>query len=101
MGDVPLSEEKHGGNGGNLTTISFDKGEQLIEIQGYHSDAYVDQITLYTKKLGEGNAQYGPFGQHESKPFSISGNIYGFFGGSGVVVDRIGVYYNTQKKLIL
>lgn len=97
LGDSTVLGELHGWNSSpnrNLTTVSFDKGEQLIEVHGKVGDGkFVYQMTFITKKEGGGNAQYGPFGVSGNELFSFFGNIYGFFGHSGSMVDRIGMYY--------
>lgn len=97
LGDIfkppPYFGDKHGGDGGNLTVVTFDLGEQIVEFQGKTGDGFVEQMIVTTKKQGGALAQYGPFGKVGKEPFSFQGNIYGIFGSSGSMVNRIGVYY--------
>lgn len=96
LGDGTLLGDKHGGkNNQNLTTITFDRGEQMKEIRGQigESPKFIHQLTFITRKEGGGNAQYGPFGLPGQESFSLVGDIYGLIGSSGTQVDRIGVYY--------
>jgi hypothetical protein len=93
LGSVPVQGEKHGGDGGETTTITFDKGEVITGLDGSVKDGMISQLTLYTTKVGGVPVRYGPFGEASQLPFSISGNILGFSGSAGEYLNKIGVYY--------
>ena len=90
--------ERHGTAfaSGNLTTVTFDEGEQLIELRGKTGEmyyAYIDQLSFTTLKEGGVYARYGPFGKLGNADFLFQGNICGFFGSSGSYVFGLGAYY--------
>ena len=96
LGDVPVPGKKHGGDEGNLTTITFDKGEKITSIEGLYGDSYVSQLTFVTLKAGKAGgikARYGPFGRMGSSPISIEGNVLGFYGKASQYLNSLGVYY--------
>lgn len=91
-----LLGEMHGEQLAVMTTITFDKGEQLVSMSGKTGDYFfdqVDQLSFTTVKYGGVNAHYGPFGNLGRDNFTVSGNIYGFFGSSGEYLYGLGVYY--------
>ena len=63
---------------------------------GDHFFDQLDQLSFTTVKYGGVNAHYGPFGNLGRENFSISGNIYGFFGSAGDYVYGLGVYYYNK-----
>lgn len=88
---------RHGGKGGNLTTITFEKGEEITSIEGKigrYIDAgeIVSQLSIVTMKGGGTFARYGPFGTKGVTDFSINGTILGFYGKYGLFLSRIGCY---------
>lgn len=90
--------ERHGTEfaAGNLTTITFDEGEQLIELRGKTGEMYydyIDQLSFTTLKKGGVYARYGPFGKLGRTDFLFKGNICGFFGSSGSYVFGLGAYF--------
>ena len=94
LGGEFLLGKKHGmGNSENLTTITFAEGEQVTLMEGQTGDEYIDQLTFFTKKQDGSEGKYGPFGNVGKQTFSISGNILGFYGTAGLLIDKIGVYY--------
>lgn len=96
LGDVPVLGRKHGGDGGNLTTITFDRGEKIASIEGLYGDDFVSQLTFITLKAGKAGgikARYGPFGRKGSSPISIEGNVLGFYGKASQYLNSLGVYY--------
>jgi hypothetical protein len=94
LGGEFMLGKKHGeGNSGNLTTINFADGEEIVSMLGQSGDNYVNQLTFITKKKDGSEGRYGPFGTIGKHSFSIYGNILGFFGTSGLLIDTIGVYY--------
>lgn len=83
-----ITGERHGGNGGTETVISFLDGEYINRIEG-RSGAYVDQLTFYTN-LGN---KYGPYGGNGGTPFRLTNLcVGGFLGKSGDYLDAIGVF---------
>ena len=89
-----LLGNKHGeGNSNNLTTVTFAEGEELVGLEGQTGDNYVDQISFITKKQDGSDGKYGPFGRIGKETFTISGKILGFYGFSGLLIDKIGAYY--------
>ncbi len=85
---------KHGqGNSGILTTITFAEGEKISAMEGQIGDNYLSQLTFITEKEDGSEGKYGPFGTIGKHSFYINGNILGFYGFAGHLIDKIGVYY--------
>ena len=94
--------DRRGGNGGNLTVISFEWGEQLEKITvscDLENQSTLIQLTLTTRQTRRGGGRevnYGPFGSYYPRRTFIYGNVYGFTGrankgqiyGLGVYSDR-------------
>lgn len=93
LGGSFLLGKKHGGNSGNLTTVTFDEGEHIVALLGQTGDNYLNQLTFVTMKANGSEAKYGPFGNTGKDPFSVHGNILGFYGYAGSLLDKIGVYF--------
>lgn len=82
----------HGGDGGNLTIINLDK-QQIIGLECKTQYRYVDQLSLTTKYDDGSTAVYGPFGRLGSQSYSAYGNVLGFYGRDGALINGIGIYY--------
>ncbi|XP_064979396.1 agglutinin-like [Musa acuminata AAA Group] len=88
-----LTETNHfGGSGGNLHEISLQEDESLVGIE-----VSVDTLLRFTVvrnlTLRTNKKSYGPFGTNGGNAFSVdAGNIIGFFGRAGKMIDAIGVY---------
>lgn len=83
----------HGGSGGSPTTVNFDQGEVIIALAGKTNNTLVDQFTLTTRKSDGSTATYGPFGKTGRTDFRVDGNIVGFFGRAGNLLDALGAFY--------
>jgi hypothetical protein len=96
LGGGVYEADKHGGDGGSPTTIHFDPGEVLVEMFGNQSDIFMNQIGFVTRKPDGSKGTHGPFGNAGSKDIAIGalGNIIGFYGSAGGVLDSIGVYFS-------
>ena len=81
------------GTSGNISTIYFAEGEKIVQLDGKSGDNYVNQLTFITEKADGSEGRYGPYGKIGKHSFSIHGNILGFYGSSGLLIDKIGVYY--------
>lgn len=93
LGNATVLGEKHGGDFGDLTVVTFDKGEVITAINGMVDMGIVSRLTVFTMKAGGVPVQYGPFGILGTTPFSFKGSILGFHGRSGIYIDRLGFYY--------
>ena len=94
LGFDSLIANQHGKSGnGNLTTIDFADGELVVALQGMINNDLVSQLTFITRKQDGTKTKYGPFGKVSGHAFSISGKIVAFYGSSGSLIDKIGVYY--------
>lgn len=82
---------------GNLTTITLEEGERLVQLRGKTGDFffdYINQLSFTTIKKGGVYVRYGPFGKLGNVNFrSRWKKICGFFGSSGPYVFGLGVYY--------
>ena len=89
--------DKHGGNGGNLTTINIGQNEQLIGVQGLLNGgtfADLQQVVFTTQEKNSlVKIHHGPFGILGDKPFSFEGHFLAYAGSSHDVLDAIALYY--------
>ena len=88
--------EKHGGASGNLTTITFEYGEGLVEMRGKMGGVLhqtIKQLTFISRKMDGSTVIHGPFGKLGYKSFSIPGNIIGYTGRVGKDLESLGVFY--------
>lgn len=97
-----LVGETHGFRyGTNLTTIVFDKDENIVTLKGkleinlQTAQKYIGQLSFVTSKANGKLKEYGPFGVwgRDSDSFSVHGKILSFHGGSGALLYRIGAYF--------
>ena len=93
LGGGTLDGSNHGGTGGSPTVVEFDDGEYIIEMAGKTNNVLVDQVTFTTIKRDGTTATYGPFGRTGETEYRVKGNIVGFFGRSGNLLDAIGTFY--------
>ncbi|POZ59936.1 jacalin-like lectin [Chromobacterium alticapitis] len=83
-----VTGSKHGGDGGELTSIVLAGNEYIVRVDG-RSGSRVDQLS-FTTNLGN---VYGPYGGSGGSAFSLSGtHIGGFFGRSGSELDSVGFF---------
>jgi hypothetical protein len=94
------SIQAHGGTGGSPVELELLPNELLVAVKG-RSGALVDQVEFMTAVIyGSGDPPYlrtyGPFGGGGGTPFQIWGDIAGFHGRSGSLIDSIGCYLRTE-----
>ncbi|KAJ3687900.1 hypothetical protein LUZ61_017064 [Rhynchospora tenuis] len=89
------STDLWGSEGGELTEISFEANEYIIDVRG-HVGTYNDYTILKSLRLQTNLRTYGPYGAEEGQysfDFSVQGGqIIGFHGRSGQFIDAMGVY---------
>lgn len=86
---------KHGGPGGNETSILLSADEAIIGVEGSTEGQYINQIKFITQHQHDGTVRgYGPFGKAASKQFSLYGNILGFSGSYINLLHSFRVYYS-------
>ncbi|KAJ3688538.1 hypothetical protein LUZ61_017702 [Rhynchospora tenuis] len=92
--DREESTEQWGGQGGNLTEFNLQANEFITAVKGYYgtfNGMFVVKSLKFVTNLGT----FGPYGKEEGIPFelpAINGQIIGFHGRSGQLLDSIGVY---------
>ena len=78
---------KHGGDGGNLTVITFGNDEELIGLTAKIEVTWlyqaIGQVSFVSRKRDGSEISYGPFGNSGNETVSVSGHILGFAGGAG------------------
>ena len=92
--------EKNGGDDGDLTTVSFSNGEELIGLKvGIivgSFDNMTSQLTLISRKKDGGTAVYGPFGKEADKQITVNGRILGFTGAAtSELIVSLGIFYSV------
>ena len=88
LGGGTYTGAKHGGTGGSLSELVFQKGEVIEQMYGKTNNVLVDQVSFDTQLRS-----YGPYGETGKTPFSVKGRVVGFFGRSGNLLDSIGAFY--------
>jgi len=98
-----LDTQKHGSYSGegNISLIDFEEDEEIIQIQiGSYKDHFlqkpdfiIGRLQLVTQKKDGSKMQYGPYGCHSVKEFTLNGRVVAFFGRCGQHLDAIGMYY--------
>jgi hypothetical protein len=94
-GGVRLGD-KHGGARGNVTTITLEYGEGLVEIRGKTGGILhqtIKQLTFISKRIDGSTSVHGPFGREGYRSFSIPGNIIGYTGRAGEALESLGAFY--------
>lgn len=86
----------HGGTGGSPSEVSLEDGEVIVKMSGKTNNTLVDQFTFTTRKPDGSTGTYGPFGRTGRTEFQVDGNIVGFFGRSGNLLDAIGAFFVEQ-----
>ena len=81
-----------GGSGGTYHVQYFSPGEHITGIGG-RSGGLIDRLTVYTNKKWFSYGGYGGSPFYASVPWGYQ--ILGFYGGSGIYIDRIGFYVYT------
>lgn len=93
LGGKVYDGTKHGGSGGSLTEVDFAEGEVITAMAGKTNNVLVDQLTFTTMKPDGSTSTYGPFGRTGRTEFRVDGNIVGFHGRSGNLLDALGAFY--------
>ncbi|RRT85273.1 hypothetical protein BHE74_00003842, partial [Ensete ventricosum] len=92
----PFLAEKHGGNGGSMTTkIKLEHPEEyLTTISGHYSPVvYGGSPVIRSLAFNSNKRTFGPFGVQDGIPFTLpmeGGMIVGFSGRCGWYLDAIG-----------
>lgn len=93
--------DQWGGNNGELTEINLKTNEYITSVKG--TVGYMGNLFIVTSLVLETNlAVYGPYGMGGGIPFELpafGGQIIGFHGRSGTLLDAIGVYVQVTRKL--
>ena len=86
--------EKHGGDGGSLSTIRLDRDEVVVRVH-MSVGLYINQLRIVTRKQSGYTREYGPFGEagDRDRDVTIYGRVIGFYGGEGDVLDALGAYF--------
>ena len=89
--------EMYGGDNSSLsTTITFDTVEVIerVEVGTINKGADAISMLTITVRLKDGKTEVlGPYGRVEDDTVNFEGNVLGFYGYSGNLVDRLGFYY--------
>ena len=90
--------KKHGGSGGTTNEFTLEDDEIITQITGKWDSSkdsqWVDNLQFITNKGRK--KSYG--GSGGDTPFEVSGEIVGFFGRSGDMLDAIGMYYRPSAQ---
>ena len=80
-----------------VTVITLAQNECIVQVQGVFTSSAVRIVQLtFVTRLADGRAvTYGPFGTGSGAPFSVEGNILGFFGTAVTSIRGIGFYYQS------
>ena len=85
-------------SGDITTTVKFEDDEEILGIEGTSVPGKICQLTFISRRYNISNPQLynGPYGWpcQGSTPFSVSGNVLGFFGYSTYGINGLGVYYS-------
>lgn len=89
----------HGGSGGKPSSFTLAEDEKIVRVVCKTNNVLVDQVKFVTKNgVGEKHT-YGPFGKTgETSVVELEGDVIGFFGRSGDLLDALGVYYYPPEK---
>ena len=83
-----------------VTDITLAQNECIVQVQGVissYSSGIVRpvQLTFLTRQANGTRVTYGPFGIGSGVPFSVEGNILGFFGRATTSIGGIGFDYQS------
>ena len=94
---------KHGGTGGTASSFTLAEDEKIFRVAGKTNNTLVDQLTFFTRNSLGDEMKYGPYGKTGETPFSVEGNVVGFYGRAGDLLDGLGIYYvpPTKKRVQL
>ena len=69
-------------------------------MSGKTNNTLVDQLTFTSPMKADGSiATYGPYGRTGRTEFAVKGNIVGFFGRAGNLLDALGVFYVDEENI--
>src|SRR5262249_21635179 len=93
--------DRHGGGGGSLSRLSLNPGEKIIQVKGTLGEDD-DREVVSNLQFVTNHRQPPPFGPAEmagERQFEFNapqnGEIIGFFGNSGRLLDALGVIIRT------
>ena len=83
-----------------VTDITLAQSECIVQVQGvisaYSSGAVRPVQLIFETRLANGTTvTYGPFGIGTGVPFSVEGNILGFYGRATTAIGGIGFDYQS------
>ena len=83
-----------------VTNVTLAQNECIVQVQGVissYSSGVVRPVQLiFETRQANGTAvTYGPFGTGAGVPFSVEGNILGFFGTATTAISGIGFNYQS------
>ena len=89
--------EIHGGHNSSLTTTLTFQDEEVIELVELRSSdeddgAYISMLTITVRKEDGKSEVFGPFGRKGEILYFMEGNVFGFYGHSGIYIDKLGFY---------
>jgi hypothetical protein len=101
LDDGNVSTQAHGGNGGSAAAFDLLPNEMVIGVRG-RSGSLVDQLSFLTAVVYGGGdppllQTHGPFGGGGGASFTIWGDVIGFYGRSGTLLDSLGCYLRTDS----
>ena len=99
QGGFPLLGYKRGGDGGEITAVTLEAGEQIVEFHGEYNDDCISKVHFITQKNGGRKTFYGPFGKPGKTTFAFFGKVFGFHGHAGDMINKIGFYYKATSTL--
>ena len=106
LGGFLLDGNIHGIPNCNYEVVELGMDEKIVQIEGrmsqenaINSNLLICQITFSTSDK-DNFKKYGPFGCSTMNTFMFNGTILGFYGGSGDVVDRLGVYVVQEGNIL-
>lgn len=93
-----------------VTVITLARNECIVQVQGVIrtlSNGIVRpvQLTFETRQANGTEVTYGPFGTGTGAPFSVEGNILGFYGRAttgigGIGFDYQSLVFNTNSEAV-
>ncbi|XP_059638060.1 agglutinin-like [Cornus florida] len=93
----PVSGQKHGGDGGQLSTVTLEYPDEfLVSIWGYYGQVGT-MVAIRSLGFQSNKKTYGPFGVEDGEKFeiaSIDGKIIGFHGRSHDYLTAIGAHFD-------
>ena len=84
----------HGRRSGRFqNSFQLAPGEKIVRVEGKTNNVLVDRLSFVTRSEAGSENTYGPYGITGDTAFAVEGDIVGFFGRSGDLLDALGVHY--------